>query len=155
MPPAVSDPGPLACVTQSEGFLRERLSFWQQRLKLDDWKLSIVMSRASDLKPKTLGNIHWDNIKKVAVIRVLRATEYQLPCSGTLDDMELTIVHELVHLELSSLPRPRASRRDEEFAVNRIADALMALDRQKTMTTAGGVQHARELSTAVSTAGAN
>jgi hypothetical protein len=48
-----------------------------------------------------------------------------------LDDMELTIVHELVHLELASLPRSQASRDSEEHAVNGIADALLTLDRQK------------------------
>jgi hypothetical protein len=45
--------------------------------------------------------------------------------------MELTIVHELVHLELASLPRSEASRSTEEHAVNGIADALLALDRGK------------------------
>jgi hypothetical protein len=48
-----------------------------------------------------------------------------------LNDMELTIVHELVHLELSSLPRNEASRSSEEHAVNRIAEALLGLDRQR------------------------
>jgi hypothetical protein len=48
-----------------------------------------------------------------------------------LDDMELTIVHELVHLQLASLPRSEASRSTEEHAVNGIADALLDLDRGK------------------------
>ncbi|HLY15950.1 MAG TPA: hypothetical protein VKR61_01940 [Bryobacteraceae bacterium] len=124
--PTVDSPG---CAAQVESFLNGKLAFWQPRLKLADWKISIVMSSASDLKPKTLGNIHWDAPKKSAVIRVLRASEYQLSCRGMLDDMEMTVVHELVHLELSSLPRSQASRREEEHAVNRIADALLALER--------------------------
>jgi hypothetical protein len=44
-----------------------------------------------------------------------------------LDDMEFTIVHEMVHLELASLPRSEASRRVEEHAVNEIATALLKL----------------------------
>jgi hypothetical protein len=48
-----------------------------------------------------------------------------------LDHMELTVVHELVHLELASLPRSQESRSTEEHAVNGIADALLALDRGK------------------------
>jgi hypothetical protein len=114
-----------ACVAQAEGFLTARLGLWQQRLNLGDWKISVVMSPASDLKPKTLGNIHWDTDKKTAVIRVLDASGYQVSCREALPDMELTMVHELVHLELSSLPRSPASRHEEELAVNRIADALM------------------------------
>jgi hypothetical protein len=110
-------------------YLNERLAIWQQRLTLQNWKISIIMSHPSDLKPKTLGNIHWDSDKKSAVIRVLDASDYRLPYKEMLDDMEFTVVHELIHLELSSLPRSEASRRDEEHAVNQIADALLKLDR--------------------------
>jgi hypothetical protein len=45
--------------------------------------------------------------------------------------MEFTVVHELIHLELSSLPHSEASRRVEEHAVNRLADALLKLDRKQ------------------------
>ena len=117
------------CGALSAGFLNEKLAFWQPRLDLQAWKISVVLSQASDLKPKTLGNIHWD-AKANAVIRVLDASEYQLPCPGMLADMEVTLVHELVHLELSSLPRSPASRREEERAVNRITDALLVLERR-------------------------
>jgi hypothetical protein len=118
-----------SCAAQAEGFLGARLGIWQQRLGLADWKISLVMSRARDLKPKTLGNIHWEASKKTAVIRVLDVSDYQLSCREAQADMELTLVHELVHLELCSLPRSLASRTEEELAVNRIADALLRLDR--------------------------
>ena len=119
------------CARVSETYVTERLAVWQQRLKLQDWKISVIMAHPSDLKPKTLGNIHWDADKKAAVIRVLDAVDYHMGCREMLDDMEFTVVHELIHLELSSLPRSEASRRDEEFAVNQIADALLSLDRHK------------------------
>lgn len=125
------------CVTTAERFLGGRLGLWQQRMNLEDWKISIVMSHASDLKPKTLGNIHWDAKQKTAVIRVLDATDYRLGCREMLADMELTLVHELVHLELSSLPRSPASRHEEELAVNRITDALLKMDREELSGTGG------------------
>ena len=112
-------------------YVNERLAIWQQRLNLQDWKITVMMSHPSDLKPRTLGNIHWDSDKKSAVIRVLDASDYKLAYHEMLDDMEFTVVHELIHLELSSLPRSEASRRDEEHAVNQIADALLKLDRKK------------------------
>ena len=84
--------------------------------------------RGRRLKPKTLGNIHWDAEKKSAIIRVLDPADYRLPFKDMLKDMEFTVVHELIHLELSSLPRSDASRRDEEHAVNQIAEALLKLD---------------------------
>jgi len=110
-------------------FLNGRLAIWQQRLNLQDWKISIVMSHPSELKARTLGNIHWDSDKKAAVIRVLHPADYKMSYKAMLDDMEFTVVHELIHLELSSLPRSEASRRDEEYAVNQIAEALLKLDR--------------------------
>jgi hypothetical protein len=128
------------CAAQAEGFLDARLGIWQQRLKLADWKISVVMSHPRDLKPATLGNIHWDAGKKTAAIRVLHASDYQLPCHEALTDMELTLVHELVHLELSSLPRSQASRHEEELAVNRITDALLRLDRQEEQSAGLGVK---------------
>ena len=129
--PVSSESTPHERGLQAEGFVTGRLAVWQQRLNLQDWKISIVMSHPGDLKPKTLGNIHWDADKKSAVIRVLDASDYRLPFREMLEDMEFTVVHELIHLELSSLPRSEASRRDEEHAVNQIADALLKLDRKK------------------------
>ena len=120
-----------ACASTAESYVRERLVVWQQRLALDNWKISIIMSRRSDLKPKSLGNIRWDADTKSATIRVLAAVEYSKKCGEMLDDMEFTVVHELIHLELSSLPRSEESRLVEEHAVNRLADALLKLDRKK------------------------
>ena len=112
-------------------FVQERLAVWQERLKLTDWQISIVMARRSDLKPKTLGATHWDKDKKCASISVLDPSDYNLPFRDILNDLELTVVHELVHLDLAALPRSEASRSNEEHAVNRLADALLALDRQR------------------------
>jgi len=112
-------------------FIDEKLAVWRQRLHLEDWKISVVMTRRNDLKPKTRGKIRWDKDKRSAVICVMDASDYQLPFDQMLDDMEFTIVHELIHLELASLPRSEASRSSEEHAVNRIAEALLRLGRQK------------------------
>ena len=119
------------CASPPESFLNQRLAIWQQRLNLTDWRISIVMSASGQLKPGTLGNIRWNINAKSAVLHVLRAEEYPKSCPETRDDMEFTVVHELIHLELASLPRSGASRRVEERAVNRLADALLKLDRGK------------------------
>ncbi|HWC98002.1 MAG TPA: hypothetical protein VG456_14680 [Candidatus Sulfopaludibacter sp.] len=117
----------------AETFNSEKLYIWQHRLHLQDWNISVEMARATDLKPKTLGNIHWDLDKKTAVIHVLDPADYRMPFRDMLNDMEFTVVHELVHLELSPvlspLSRSDANRRDEEHAVNQMAEALLKLDR--------------------------
>src|SRR5437868_3473857 len=115
----------------AERYAVERLSVWQKRLRLQDWNITLVVSRATELKPKTLGNIHWDTDKKVATLRVLDPADYKLPFNEMLQDLEFTVVHELIHLELSPvlspLQRNDANRREEEHAVNHLADALLRL----------------------------
>jgi hypothetical protein len=106
-------------------YVREKLPRWQRRLALQDWRISVVSVPRTDLRQSTLGNIRWDADNKTAVIKVLDAADYQMPFDATLKDMELTIVHELIHLELSSLPRSEASHSDEEHAINHLAGALL------------------------------
>lgn len=119
----------------AERYAVERLAVWQKRLNLQDWNIALVVSRATELKPKTLGNIHWDTEKKTATLRVLDPADYKLPFHEMLQDLEFTVVHELIHLELSPvlspLQRNDANRREEEHAVNHMADALLKLDRDK------------------------
>ena len=119
----------------AESFSSEKLSEWQNRLNLKDWKITVMVVRATDLKPKTLGNIHWDGEKKTAVIRVLDPIDYKLKDQAMLNDIEFTVVHELIHLELSlvlsPLQRNEANRMEEEHAVNHMAQALLDLERRK------------------------
>jgi hypothetical protein len=119
----------------AQSFAAERLWVWQQRLNLRDWNISVMVARATELKPKTLGNIHWDLDKKTAVIRVLDPADYKLPMKEMLQDMEFTVVHELVHLGLapvlSDVARSDANRREEEHTVNHMTEAFLKLDRGK------------------------
>jgi hypothetical protein len=119
----------------AEAFTAERLWVWQKRLNLQDWKVTVEMARTTDLRPKTLGNIHWDLEKKTAVVHVLDPADYRMPLHEMLQDMEFTVVHELIHLGfapvLADLQRTDANRREEEHAVNHMADALLTLERGK------------------------
>ncbi len=128
--PLPRDRSPLA-----EAHLRKRLDVWKTRLKLADWHIAIRMAHHSELRQGTLGNIRWDAGTKKATIRVLHASDYRASYEATLRDMEFTVVHELLHLVLSSLPRSEASRSDEEHAVNSMTDALLELDRKPPANT--------------------
>ena len=72
--PAAGEEAPFAL-----RFLDDRLAVWRQRLKLEDWRISIALIRLSDLPPKTVGGIRWDKKKKSAVILVLDPSDYRLP----------------------------------------------------------------------------
>src|SRR5437773_12576594 len=71
-----------------ESFVAEKLWFWQRHLSLQEWNISVIFARTTDLKRKTLGNIHWDKDKKAAIIRVLDMADYHLPFQEMLHDME-------------------------------------------------------------------
>jgi hypothetical protein len=117
----------------AESFASARLSVWQKRLNLQGWDISVVVSRADAFKPKTIGHIRWDREKKTAVISVLDPADYAMALAPMLQDIEFTVVHELIHLEmapvLSDLHRTEANRMEEEHAVNQMAEALLKLDR--------------------------
>ncbi len=119
----------------AQRFATERAAMWQKRLNLEDWNITVLVSRASELKPKTLGNIHWDSDKRSAVIRVLDPADYRMTEEAMMKDIEFTVVHELIHLELSPVLSPfhrdEANRREEEHAVNHLADALLKLDHEQ------------------------
>jgi hypothetical protein len=115
----------------AQKYVAEKLTLWQQSLKLSEWQISWAMVHRSDLKPHTVGQIHWENRRKSAAVLVLDPSDYRMPFNAMLDDMELTIIHELVHLKLTSLPHSEASRGSEEQAVNGISEALFALEHQK------------------------
>lgn len=109
-----------------ETFLAERVSVWQERLNLREWNISVIPTRREEMKTGTLGRIRWDKPRKTAVISILDPADYKLSRNEMMKDIEFTIVHELIHLELASLPRSEASRSTEEHAVNNIARALLS-----------------------------
>jgi len=115
----------------AQQYVAQKLKLWQERLKLSEWRITWAMAQRSDLKPNTVGQIHWDKPSKSASILVLDSSDYRMPFNAMLDDMELTLIHELVHLKLTSLPHSEASRGSEEQAVNGISEALFALEHQK------------------------
>src|SRR5258708_5979510 len=106
----------------AQRFAEEKLAVWQTRLKLDDWHISVVVAPAAELRQQTVGNVHWVLDKKTAVIRILDPADYHLQWRPMLQDMEFTVVHELIHVQLapllSEVNRNEANRREEEYTVN-------------------------------------
>jgi hypothetical protein len=128
--PAVNSPGNDHGVA-AQRYLDEKLSLWQKRLNLEDWNVTVIASQRDALRGGTLGDIRWDLEKKTAVIKVLDPGSYQMSSDAVLRDLEFTVVHELVHLEFCASTRPdQSSRADEETSVNKVAEALLQLDRR-------------------------
>lgn len=115
----------------SQGQVDRWVGVWQRRLHLQDWKVDARMVRSNDLKPDTLGNLKWNSVTRTATIKVLNPIDYDIPIPDIPEDIEYTVVHELVHLQLSVLPRD-GSKELEEIVVNKISDALMELEHGPT-----------------------
>lgn len=115
----------IACFPMSpvESHLDRQLKSWQKRLGMEDWRLTVRLVRQKDLDKATWGNAEWDPFEKTGTISVLDPIDYNLKGGGLRLDMECTIVHELVHIQVSPL-----DARDEnvrEDVVNRIMTALL------------------------------
>jgi hypothetical protein len=102
---------------------------WQRRLDLGEWTVTTLIVRTSDLKPDTLGNLKWNINNRTAIVKVLNPLDYELPGSEIATDIEFTIVHELIHLQLAVLPHDGSSKSIEEKVVNRISEALFQLEK--------------------------
>jgi hypothetical protein len=106
-----------------ESRLDRHLKTWQKRLGLEEWNLSVHVVRQSALDRHTWGNAEWDPDKRSGIIRVLDPRDYNLKGKDLNLDMECTIVHELVHIQVSPMDARDESLRED--VVNRIMSALM------------------------------
>jgi hypothetical protein len=136
--PAPADPASESEIAIDHNRVAGWVKRWQERLKLQDWRIESRIVRKSELKPDTLGNLKWNSEDKSAIIRVLDPRDYDLPASRIAEDMELTVVHELIHLHLSVLPRDPQKKGVEEQVVDKISVALFNLERQADIVVSAG-----------------
>src|SRR5580658_7158433 len=103
--------------------LVDQLKSWQKRLGLDDWNMTLQVVRQSEIDPNAWGSSHWDARAKTATIQVLDPRDYNLKGADLRLDMECTIVHELVHIQVAPLGDTSLEARED--VVNRIMTALL------------------------------
>jgi len=115
----------LSCPAMNPLELRlvDQMHAWQKRLGMDDWNMTLQVVRQSEIDPNAWGSSHWDSRAKTATIQVLDPRDYNLKGADLRLDMECTIVHELVHIQIS--PLGPADPQVKEDVVNRIMTALL------------------------------
>ena len=110
---------------QAEAVLRT----WQPRLKLGNWQVTVTLTNATALKPKTIGDITIDAEHRQAVIRVLDPADTRLAPDKGAALVEGVVVHELVHLGLTPVLNEARlgdrERQEEERFVQHVTDALL------------------------------
>jgi hypothetical protein len=110
-------------LTPTETRLERQVRSWQKRLGLYDWEISLRVVRQSALAHDAWGSSEWDDRTRKAVVNVLDPRDYNLRGGELKLDMECTIVHELVHIQVSPLDARNAGTREE--VVNKIMAALL------------------------------
>jgi hypothetical protein len=136
---AQTPPKLTAIVTEAQ--VQRWLKIWQKRLSLEDWDITAHIVRSRELKPDTLGNLRWNSTSKTAVVRLMDPFDYDLPPEEIPSDMEYTVVHELVHLQLATIPKAAGSKDVEERVVNGIGEALFALEKGSRYRPRAAVAH--------------
>lgn len=112
--------------------LRTKCAEWQKVLRLQDWIVDVGISRSRNMKmERCQAEIEPCLPKRMASIRILDPVDYPRD-SAEPQDMELSLVHELLHIHLFPL---FADREDEmrmvaeEQAIEAISRGLIALKR--------------------------
>lgn len=117
--------------------LAQMLGFWMDILKLKEWDVKVKICRARDMQEGTAGTINWEVNHKDAFIRLLDPIDY--PEDSMRDqDMEETLVHELLHLHFSTISENFGGGKNNEFyslfeeqAICSIAAGLIKLHRSE------------------------
>ncbi len=108
--------------------LRECCEWYQKLLRLQDWGIRVLMVREREIGGN-LGQIKVNDSWKSATLRVATHDDYDV--DGYANDMEHTVVHELLHLVLWDCKVDGDTREGqyEERGINHLATALVELAR--------------------------
>lgn len=109
---------------------------WQERLRLLDWDIVSKYERMDEMPDGKQGTMGWTLMKKQAVMRVLDPIDYPRYCKDFPQDIEATVVHELLHLHLE--PAAPDKKDDAAFglfecAVDQVARALVGMKRASSL----------------------
>ena len=115
----------------TEDELKKLCSFWQNQLKLNNWRIAIGIERKTAFNnSQSTGEIDYVLPLRQAIIKVLDPLDY--PNSPFEQDMEITLVHELLHLHFA-LFEPKSDDSLEflimESTIEQLANILVEMKR--------------------------
>lgn len=113
----------------TEEELRAKCAEWQKVLRLQDWIVVLKVKRGWDLPiPNACGTCTWDLAQRTALISIADPIDYP-PDAIVPNDMELTLVHELLHLHFAAIEPEGASVAGEQ-AIESISWGLISMARR-------------------------
>lgn len=110
--------------------LQDRMVYWQEKLRLQDWMIKIKIARANEMEANRNAEIAFIYDNKQAYIKILDNMDH--PKDAWFEhDMEWSLVHELLHLHLGQIRQgENIDSVEEEQAIESIVYGLIALDRR-------------------------
>jgi hypothetical protein len=81
----------------TQKYLERRCRYWQGRLRLLDWNVTIRFCPQSELDDDAQAKCHWNEHARTCSIKIVNPDEYE-SALGVKQDIEDTIRHELIHL---------------------------------------------------------
>lgn len=117
----------------TEAEIRKMCRNWQRALRLQDWKIAISYGNTPEMVLEegyaTGFNQVYDDHRE-SVIKIKRPEKGEDPV-GRSREIELTIIHELLHIPFYPLSKGRDGdehvRLSEETAINQLAEAFLTL----------------------------
>lgn len=107
--------------------------FWKERLGLSHWRIGLRIARARDMPlGKTQGANEFCVDTEKALISILDPTDY--PEGPFPQDMEATLVHELLHIPMRYIANPKLETLEAthmEAFIERMARLLVAMNRER------------------------
>lgn len=102
--------------------------YWQQRLRLNDWKVNVALVKHGGIDEGAVGECETIVTRKVAYIKLLMPEVYDYQGKY---DIEQTLVHELLHLHFAPFMLNRGDKGylQQEQAIDLIADGLVGAKR--------------------------
>ena|ERR1017187_7183391 len=118
-------------MTQDELQEMEALcEWWKCKLRLSDWEIKLLIVRQWDIQGNA-GTCNFTVSNRTAVVKLLDPMDYD---SSSLwpQDMEQTLVHELLHIHMGTFSETAtgsAEERFEEHAVDGLSKAFVEIKR--------------------------
>lgn len=104
--------------------LQKLLSKWQRKLRLSDWDITISYGNYQDLGDlDSVGRTCFDTNNQIARVWIL---EPSLITNSSLSNIELTLIHELVHLVVDPA-YDNTAQAFKEQAIEKLAKAVLGI----------------------------
>ena len=118
----------------TEQGLRKLSQEWMKRLRLENWKVDVVMVSIEEAREATgqevCGSTLINSDHRQAKVIIVRESDLDKSdyCRLTCLDTEVTLVHELLHVKESEQFFSKSKRNSEAF-IEQVAQALVAAKR--------------------------